>query len=320
MPIHPEVLRRLKLIEGAPDMRAFFEDPQYAERRAAYRSWPDYEVPDLPVRDTTAPGPHGPVPVRVYGERPGAGPRPCLVWMHGGAFMMGDLDMPEADWTAREVAVRGDVVVVSVDYRLCRDGVHHPVPHDDVVAAVRWVRESAAELGVDPDRVSAGGASAGANLAAGAALRLRDEDQRPLACLVFAYGVAHAVLPALPPEYLALMDELPQEMRMPPATHRFFNHNYLGGPLSGADGYAFPILGDLRGSCPTLVLNGEYDDLRVSGEGFAAALARAGADVRQVMVRTMPHGFLNWAATLEPTARALDLISSTVRQAERITA
>ncbi|WP_199506466.1 alpha/beta hydrolase fold domain-containing protein [Geodermatophilus sp. TF02-6] len=54
----------------------------------------------------------------------------------------GDLEMPEADRTARQVCPRAGAVVVSVDHRLCLDGVHHPVPHDDVVATSRWVRDS----------------------------------------------------------------------------------------------------------------------------------------------------------------------------------
>ena len=66
-----------------------------------------------------------------------------------------------ADWFSRELARRAGAVVVSVDYRLCNDGVHYPVPHDDVVAAIRWARDSASELGIDPGQVSAGGASAG---------------------------------------------------------------------------------------------------------------------------------------------------------------
>jgi hypothetical protein len=60
-----------------------------------------------------------------------------------GAFIGGDLDMPEADWVARELVSRAGIVVVSVDYRLCVNGVTYPVPHDDVVAAMRWVRQNA---------------------------------------------------------------------------------------------------------------------------------------------------------------------------------
>ena len=315
MPIHSAMSSRFPLLEGVPSMQALMEDPEYADVRAAFGSHPDYQVPEVSVRSDAAPGPHGPVPVRVYdaGADADAGGRPCLVWMHGGAFIAGNLDMPEADWASRELARRAGAVVVSVDYRLCNDGVHYPVPHDDVVAAARWARDSAPSLGVDPDRVSLGGASAGANLAAGAALRLRDADGRPPAHLVFAYGVAHPVLPPVPGDQAVLMREVPALLQFPPEATRFFNTNYLGGPLSTADGYAFPVLADLRGLCPVLVLNAEYDDLRPSGQAFAAALAAAGVDVRQVMVASMLHGFLNLPASIGPVGDALDLIAATIR-------
>lgn len=321
MAIHPAVSSRFPLLEGVPSLQALMEDPRYAQARAEFQAHPGYEVPDMRVRSEAAPGPHGPVPVRVYDAAGAAdgpsGERPCLVWMHGGAFIAGNLDMPEADWTSRELAQRAGAVVVSVDYRLCNDGVHYPVPHDDVVAAVRWARQSAAELGIDPGRVSVGGASAGANLAAGAALRLRDADGQPPAGLIFAYGVAHPVIPPMSAEHAALMREVPAILQFPPEATSFFNANYLGGPLSEADGYAFPVLADLRGLCPTLVLNAEYDDLRASGQAFAAALAAAGVDVRQVMATSMLHGFLNLPATIEPVAAALNLIAGTVSGAGR---
>src|ERR1700722_17225493 len=105
MPIHSAMSSRFPLLEGVPSMMALVEDPRYAEARAAFESHPDYVVPDVNVRSDAAPGPHGPVPVRVYDAGAAAeGGRPCLVWMHGGAFIAGSLDMPEADWTARELA------------------------------------------------------------------------------------------------------------------------------------------------------------------------------------------------------------------------
>ena len=318
MPIHPAMSSRFPLLEGVPSIQALMEDPRYAQVREQFGAHPDYQVPDVGVRSDAAPGPHGPVPVRVYDDAgPGdsAAGRPCLIWMHGGAFVAGNLDMPEADWTSRELARRAGAVVVSVDYRLCNNGVHYPVPHDDVLAAVRWARENAAELGIDPGRVSVGGASAGANLAAGAALKLRDADGQPPAALVFAYGVAHSVIPPMSAEHAALMREVPALMQFPPEATSGFNVNYLGGPVSQADGYAFPALADLRGLCPVLVLNAEYDDLRASGQAFAAALAAAGVDVRQVMATSMLHGFLNLPATIGPVSDALDLIAATLRHA-----
>src|SRR5947209_10853361 len=152
-------------------VEAAVADPAQRARLDEYTSTAGARpAPEVATREDAAPGPHGPVPVRVYEPAGGGTDRPCLVWLHGGAFRFGDLDMPEADTTAREVCDRAGAVVVSVDYRLAVDGVHFPVPHDDVVAAVRWVRDSATVLRVDADRISLGGASAGGNLAAGAAL------------------------------------------------------------------------------------------------------------------------------------------------------
>jgi acetyl esterase len=311
MPIHPAVASKFHLLEGVSSFQEFFEDPALAEKRKAFEEYPGYEVPAVATRMDEAPGPHGPVPVRIY--TPGsAGDAPCLVWMHGGAFMAGDLDMPEADWVARELVTRAGIVVVSVDYRLCVAGVTYPVPHDDVVAATRWVRRNADTLGVDPGQISIGGASAGANLAAGAALKLRDADGWQPEHLVLAYPVAHAVVPSPSASLAALMAEVPQILRFPPSATQFFNVNYLGGPVSGAGGYAFPALAALEGLCPVLVLNAEYDDLRASGEAFSAALALAGVDVRQVQVKTMLHGFLNIPASIEPVGGALGLIAGTV--------
>jgi acetyl esterase/lipase len=234
------------------------------------------------------------------------------VWLHGGAFRMGDLDMPEADWTARQICERAAAVVVSVDYRLCVGGVTYPVPHDDVVAAVRWVRDNAAPLGVDADRISLGGASAGGNLATGAALRLRDDDGWVSAALLLAYTTFHAVVPSPSRSLAPLLEEVPLLLRFLPEVRRGITENYLGGPESRADGYAMPAHAVLEGLCPVLLLNSEYDDLRASAEVFAGQLAVAGVDVRQVLARGMLHGFLNLHAGIEPVDAALDLMAQVV--------
>jgi acetyl esterase len=314
--IHPDVAVRFSMLNGLSSMREAYGTPAGLERIRAYESWEPAEAPPVvEVRDDVAAGPHGPVPVRIYeppaGERTG---RPCFAWAHGGGFLGGDLDMREADWTAREVCARAGAVVVSVDYRLAVDGVHYPVPHDDTVAAVCWVRESTDALGIDPDRISIGGASAGANLTAGAVLKLRDREGWLPRTLVFVYGVAHPVVPPASPALAVALDELPA-IFAPPRGRRddFLTVNYLGGPLSTADGYAMPALAVLDGLCPVLVLNAEYDGLRASGEAFAAALAVAGVDVRQVTVPGVLHGFLNQPAELEPVGDCLDLVAATVR-------
>ena len=318
VPIHPQIAAKLHLLEGLTSFEEAMADPSQRALLDEFMSITGApEPPAVATRDDAAPGPHGDVPLRVYLPEDDAGDRPCLVWVHGGAFVAGDLEMPEADWTARQICDRAGAVVVSVDYRLCTGGVHYPVPHDDVVAAFRWARENADGLGVDPARISLGGASAGGNLAIGAALRLRDEDGEPPAALLPIYPVAHAVLPPASAAQAARMAEVPRLLRFFPPQTRGINENYLGGALSTADGYAFGALAVLDGLCPTLVINAEYDDLRTSGEDFVARCALAGVDVRQVTAAGMLHGFLNTRPDIEPVGRALDLMADVVRDASR---
>ena len=225
MPIHAAMSSRFPLLESVPSMQALVEDPAYAQVRAAVR---------VPPR---LPGARGERPLRR-----GAGParrracaglwrvrrrrhadRPCLVWMHGGGFVAGNLDMPEADWTARELALRAGAVVVSVDYRLCNDGVHFPVPHDDVLAAVALGQGKRGgpghRRGPDLGRRRERGSEPGGGRRAAAPGRGR----APAAHLIFAYGVAHHVIPPMSADHAALMrggaraaqvpaggDELPQ--------------------------------------------------------------------------------------------------------------
>jgi acetyl esterase len=302
--------------------------------------------------------------VRVYpadassGE-PGAG----LVWAHGGGFAAGDLDMPEADWVARSLAARG-VTVVSVDYRLVGDGCRYPAPSDDVLAAWRWTLDHAAELGIDPTRLAIGGASAGANLVTGAVLRMLgaggrvapgeagrvsrpvsgvpDLDTRrasrgatrspgvpQLPSGVFlAYPTLLAVQPAPDASLRALLDANPAADRFDPASVRAMYEDYLGGPVDDAPLPAVPSraeASDLAGFPPVLMINSEADELRVSGEVFAATLDEAGVPLELVVEPGTEHGHLNrpdqpaasdsierivrWIATLT-TLRTTEGISS----------
>jgi acetyl esterase len=270
--------------------------------------------------DRVLDGPHGDLRVRVYPVPDGVTPVAGLVWAHGGAFFRGDLDMPEADLVARTMAGRG-VVVVSVDYALVpeRDiravggdattsgGTRFPVPSEEVALAFAWA--TGAGLGIDAGRWSLGGASAGGNLAAGAALRLRDAAagdhsaapvppsgtrERPTPrSVVLAYPVAHYDLPTPWPELAAKVAALPPDRDFPFATVRAMNDNYLGHDRGPGSPYAFPGGADLRGLPPTLIVTSDHDALRSSGEAFAAELAASGTDVHLVREDGTFHGHLN---------------------------
>ena len=186
----------------------------------------------------------------------------------------------------------------------------YPVPHDDVVAAIRWVRDSASVLGIDPARISVGGASAGGNLAAGATLRIRDEDGWVAAQLVLAYTTAHPVIPAASTQLIAAMAEVPRTLRFLPSDIERITINYLGGPSSTADGYSMPGLAVRDGLCLTA---GQRRVRRSSpsAEAFAASLALAGVEVHQV---TGPECCTASSTTRQDQSNldALDLIAEVV--------
>jgi acetyl esterase len=314
VPVHSDVAARFHYLDGLVSLAEAHGDPALIGQIRQFETWePAQAPPTVHIRGEFASGPHALVPVRIYAPAEEvAADAPCLVWLHGGAFVTGDLDMREADWTAREVCSAARAIVVSVDYRLAAGGVCYPLPHDDAVAAIAWVRERAGALGVDPARITIGGASAGANLTAGAALKLRDRDRWVPAALVLAYPALHVRIPVPSASLAAALAELPPLFHAPTGDEVAISENYLGGSLSSADGYAFPAGAILDGLCPTLVLNAQYDRLRASGEAFTAAAALAGVDVRQVMIPGMLHGFLNLPAEVEPVRRSLDLIAETV--------
>ena len=305
---------RLHNLAGLTQVNADGATPEQAAASAAWSApFGPPEPSDAVTTGSEVPGPNGPVPVRIYRHADGRTSGAGLVWFHGGGFRHGSLDMPEGDLVARGLVTRTHAVVVSVDYRLCHDGVHHPVPHDDCFAAFRHTVEHAGDLGIDPTRVAVGGASAGGNLAGGVALHGRDAGILLWQSLL-AYPVMHASLPEYSPQLLAAVARMPRGIGFVDRV-REMNENYLGGPLEehARDRYAFPgEATDLTGLSPTYIENCEFDDLRASGERYAAQLADAGVDVTLVTAAGVPHGHLN-AIGSPLTAATLD------RFAERLT-
>ncbi|WP_157419814.1 alpha/beta hydrolase [Actinomadura kijaniata] len=258
-----------------PELEAFIpflpqvdlNDPLTARKHlaglAAARPTPD--VAGLEVEDRVVPA-DPEVPVRIYRPHQAQG---ALVWMHGGGFVMGDLDT-EHLWAAR-LADDSGAVVVSVGYRRAPE---HPFPAalDDAYAVLAWTVEHAVELGVDPERIAVGGHSAGGNLAAAMALRARDEQG--------------------PPIRFQLLNQPGLDDRQQTWSARNFtdtpwmNHDtiaamwrhYLGS--RPATPYAAPARAtDLSGLPPAYVATAEFDPNRDEDIDYAVRLLQAGVPV-----------------------------------------
>ncbi|RRS01260.1 alpha/beta hydrolase fold domain-containing protein [Glycomyces terrestris] len=254
------------------------------------------------VEDTAIDGPHGPIGLRTYTpEGPLAG---SLLWAHGGGFLSGDLDMLEGHMVSMELARRARVAVVSVDYRLARDGVRHPVPIDDVHAAWNWWSDREPHRGL-PRAI--GGASAEGALAAAAAMRLRDEGERLPEALLLAYPWMHFPVPALTPSLSAEMTAVP--WRFDPLGLEWAVRNYVGR-TSDLPPDALPGAGRLDGLPPARIVVSEYDDLRPSAELFERQLAEAGVAVESYVAAGMTHGHLNHPASVPEVGRSLDFLAS----------
>jgi acetyl esterase/lipase len=250
----------------------------------------------ITIHNLTVQGRDGAIAVRDYLPATDSGGA-AFLWVHGGGFVGGGLDQKESDAPARYLAARGRRVR-TIDYRLVT-GVHlfrepdlRPQPNR-FPAALHDVVDVAADLAaVTGKRITMGGASAGANLAAGATMFIRDEKAAGPLTLVLLYGAFHSTVPESPEVEQALRGPLVRWMFNPTMVRRIFL-GYVGDPALFVPGYAAPGGADVRGFPPTLSLDAEVDRLRASGHAFADDLRSAGVEVHEEVVPGARHGFLN---------------------------
>ncbi|WP_307873979.1 MULTISPECIES: alpha/beta hydrolase fold domain-containing protein [unclassified Frankia] len=291
----------VSLLEMHPELLAAHL-PKGPDSAALVARYPDLAAVDM--REITIRGQHGDLPARHY-RGPDTSAGPALVWVHGGAYVGGDLDMPEANWVALTLAARG-IPVLCVDYHKCLHGVCFPVPSDDVLAAWLWAVQHADELGATPAELHLGGASAGANLAAGVTKRLRDDAGPAPASLLLVYPIVHPQLPPLSDPLRAATAQLTGTAVTGDMVEEF-NLQFAGTADVLADPYAFAGNGDISGQPPVYVLNADADYLRASGEAYAAQLDLAGVSVTVEFEPSAEHGHLN-APFQTPGERSLERI------------
>ncbi len=310
MILDPDAQRVLDLMKaaGRPPLNTLSPE----EARGFFAAGRTVLQPDPPdvaeLRNLQAPGPNGPVSLRLYrGMGLAAGEMaPVLIYYHGGGWVLGDLD--SHDQACRALANAAGCCVVAVDYRLAPE-VKFPGAISNSAAATRWILANATELAIDPARAAVGGDSAGGNIAAVMALMSRDGYLPPLAFQLLIYpvtdmGMGHE-------SYQRITEGYP----LVAATMRWFIEHYLAGAADVADWRASPLrAASLAGTAPALVLTCAHDPLCDEGVDYARRLNHDGVAVTHLHFNDQMHGFLTMGRIIRASATAIDMMAASLRR------
>jgi acetyl esterase/lipase len=276
--LQPDVALMMKTVAelGLPPLES--RGPEGAREFNAMTAQLRPPGPDVgEIVDGTFPGPAGDLAYRSY--RPAAaGRRPVVCYFHGGGFVLGS--HVSDDPFCRDLCVRTDAVIVSVDYRHAPE-CPYPAAVDDAFAGLAWVAHHAADLGGDPDRLVVAGWSAGGNLAAATAQLARDRGGPALCgqlliCPVIDMSQTYPSIGENADGYVLTTSLL-----------TWFIDQYAPDRTSPL---ASPLLAEsLAGLPPAAVITAEFDPLRDEGDAYAEALAEAGVAVQHERCRGQTH-------------------------------
>jgi acetyl esterase len=303
--LDPDIRRLLDTIfnvplpVGAPNVAAL-----RAAAEAAPRLLGGTPEPVAALCDLDAPGPTGPVPVRVYRPRSTAS-LPLILYAHGGGWVVGSLD--SHDTLCRILANRLDAVVVAVDYRLAPEHIY-PAALDDVEAAWQWARAEARALGADGRSFAVAGDSSGGNLAAALTLRLaRARGAQPAAQLLL-YPALDATCSR------ASYREFASGYNLSAAQMAWYWTAYRGDAAPDTPELSPLAAPDMRDLPPAVVAVAEADVLRGDGLDYTQRLRVAGVPVRSIDCAGTVHGFLRWTGKVPAARLWIEAIATATRE------
>lgn len=242
--------------------------------------------------------------VRIYTPE-GKGPFPLVVYYHGGGWVLGNLE--SHDDVCRSLARRSAAVVVSVDYPRAPEA-RYPKIMDDCETALRWASDHRGELNASPGGLIVAGDSAGGNLAAGLALRIRDHGGPVITYQLLIYPVTDRNFET------TSYHEFANGYGLTRANMQWFWDCYLNQEADAKNPEVVPLkTPDLKGLPPAFILSAEFDVLRDETEAFARRLKKAGVQVRLVRFLGMNHGFIRMGALYPQADRALSMLADIFR-------
>jgi acetyl esterase len=288
MALHQEAVRYLETVKDLPPVAEVGATVARERRRRQVRETPDLVVPVDRVEDVAMGGPAGPVALRIY--QPGTPtPRPVLVYLHGGGWVVGDLD--QVDVACRLMCQATGATVVSVDYHLAPEHPF-PTPAEEAYHALMWAADNGHRWGGDPRRLAVAGDSSGGNLALAAALMARDRGGPALAAMALVYPVSDRRFDT------ASYREFAAGYGLTRADMMWYWAQYVPDAEGDVHPYAAPLRAEsLTGLPPAVLVTAEYDVLRSEGEALGDRLAEAGVSVRRRRFEGLIHGFFTapWA-------------------------
>lgn len=247
------------------------------------------QMPDIPgvvTEDRRVQGPAGAPDVFVRIYRPQSEKTlPVLLWIHGGGYMIGNVE--QDDTLAKMVVVATGCAIVSVDYRLAPENPY-PAPLDDCYAALKWIAENARELHFDRTRIAIGGASAGGGLAAGLALLARDRNEVPVKFQLLIYPMIDDSNTA------PASAENPDTLMWTRASNLIGWRAYLGREPGAADISQYAAAtraADLSGLPPAYIAVGELDLFALENIDYARRLIQANVATELHIYPGAFHGF-----------------------------
>lgn len=257
------------------------------------------------VTNRTIPGPGGDLPIRIYRPVDAGEATPCLLFFHGGGWVIGTVETH--DLVCRALTEATNATVVSVEYRLAPE---HPFPAapDDCFAATKWVADNGAEIGVDATRLAVCGDSAGGNLSAVVA-----QDCSASGPKISAQALVYPATDFSDPTRPSLTTN-GEGYLLTSAAMVWFADHYVPDDVARTDSRLSPILGSLEGLPPALVLTAEYDPLVDEGLAYAEALEAAGVDVEYFRYDGQVHTFFTQVgfmdASLDAVGRIADFVNA----------
>lgn len=259
--------------------------------------------------DRRIPGPAGEIPVRIYRPKSASSATklPLLVYFHGGGWVIGDIETHHT--MCQRLSDAGNLVVVSVDYRLAPEH-RFPASVDDCWAATVWASANAASIGAEGSRIAVGGDSAGGNLAAVIALMARDRGGVQIGFQLLLYPAVDALT-----NTGSLARNADGYLLTREAMVWFYDH-YIPDPADRSDWRASPLRArTFAGLPPAMIVTAGFDPLLDEGRLYADRLAHDGVTVEYVEYGSMIHGFLGMPGVLPQARRGLALAGQAVREA-----